>query len=62
MPLLKLDISPQLVQNIKQYKLTIDVGTGYVKKPRIILSGEERNYKKNQPKFLEKQRLLSIFS
>ncbi len=43
MPLLELDISPQLVQNIKQCERATGIGTGYVRKPRVMLSGEERN-------------------
>ncbi|MGY8947003.1 MAG: dihydrodipicolinate synthase family protein [Flavobacteriales bacterium] len=42
LPLLELDISPQLVQNIKQCEIATGIGTGHVRKPRIILKGEER--------------------
>ena len=42
LPLLELDISPQLVQNIKQCEVATGIGTGFVRKPRILLSGEER--------------------
>tara|TARA_B100000767_G_scaffold235464_1_gene228757 strand:- start:29973 stop:30890 length:918 start_codon:yes stop_codon:yes gene_type:complete len=42
LPLLELDITPQLVQNIKQCEVATGIGTGYVRKPRIELKGEER--------------------
>jgi len=42
LPLLELDISPQLVQNIKQCEVATSLGTGYVRKPRMSHSGEER--------------------
>ena len=42
LPLLELDISPQLVQNIKQCEIATGIGTGHVRKPRLILKGEER--------------------
>jgi len=42
LPLLELDISPQLVQNIKQCEVATGIGTGYVRKPRLILKGAER--------------------
>lgn len=42
MPLLELDLSPQLVQNIKQCEVATKTGTGYVRKPRILLNGKER--------------------
>jgi len=42
LPLLELDISPQLVQNIKQCEVATGIGTGYVRKPRIELKGSER--------------------
>ena len=41
-PLLELDISPQLVQNIKQCEIATGIGTGHVRKPRLILKGTER--------------------
>ena len=40
LPLLELDISPQLVQNIKLCEVATGLGTGYVRKPRLPLSGE----------------------
>ena len=42
LPLLELDISPQLVQNIKQCEVATGIGTGHVRKPRLILNGAER--------------------
>ena len=42
LPLLELDISPQLVQNIKQCEIATGIGTGHVRKPRLMLKGEER--------------------
>ena len=42
LPLLELDISPQLVQNIKQCEVATGIGTGHVRKPRLILKGAER--------------------
>ena len=41
-PLLELDISPQLVQNIKQCEIATGIGTGHVRKPRLVLKGAER--------------------
>ena len=41
LPLLELDISPQLVQNIKLCELATGLGTGYVRKPRLPLEGTE---------------------
>ena len=41
LPLLELDISPQLVQNIKLCEQAIGLGTGYVRKPRLSLEGTE---------------------
>ena len=41
-PLLELDVSPQLVQNIKLAEAATGLGTEYVRKPRIPLSGSER--------------------
>ena len=40
LPLLELDISPQLVQNIKLCEVATGLGTGYVRPPRIQLSGK----------------------
>ncbi|MGI9547418.1 MAG: dihydrodipicolinate synthase family protein [Flavobacteriaceae bacterium] len=42
MPLLELDISPQLVQNIKMAEVATGLGSEYVRKPRLPLQGEER--------------------
>lgn len=42
MPLLELDISPQLVQNIKLAEVATGLGTEYVRPPRLPLAGEER--------------------
>ena len=41
MPLLELDISPQLVQNIKLCEVATGLGTGNVRPPRLPLIGEE---------------------
>ena len=43
LPLLELDISPQLVQNIKLCELATGLGTGHVRKPRLPLAGEALN-------------------
>ncbi len=42
MPLLELDISPQLVQNIKLAEVGTGLGSEYVREPRLPLQGEER--------------------
>ena len=42
LPLLELDISPQLVQNIKLAEVATGIGTETVRKPRLDLIGEER--------------------
>jgi 4-hydroxy-tetrahydrodipicolinate synthase len=42
MPILELDISPQLVQNIKLAEVVTGIGTEYVRKPRKPLEGAER--------------------
>jgi 4-hydroxy-tetrahydrodipicolinate synthase len=42
LPLLELDISPQLVQNIKLAEVATGIGTETVRKPRLNLSGAER--------------------
>lgn len=42
MPLLELDISPQLVQNIKLAEVATGIGTENVREPRLPLQGEER--------------------
>lgn len=41
LPLLELDISPQLVQNIKLCEVETGMGTGHVRPPRLPLSGVE---------------------
>ena len=41
LPLLELDISPQLVQNIKLCEVATGSGTGYVRPPRLPLKGAE---------------------
>lgn len=41
LPFLELDISPQLVQNIKLCELATGLGTGYVRPPRLPLEGNE---------------------
>jgi 4-hydroxy-tetrahydrodipicolinate synthase len=43
MPLLELDIHPKLVQYIKLAAAQTGLGTEYVRAPRLILEGEERN-------------------
>ena len=43
LPLLELDISPQLVQNIKLCEVATGLGTGYVRPPRLPLYGAELN-------------------
>jgi len=42
MPLLELDIHPKLVQYIKLAAAQTGLGTEYVREPRLILSGKER--------------------
>jgi len=42
LPILELDISPQLVQNIKLAELMTGMGTEHVRSPRMKLSGAER--------------------
>lgn len=42
LPLLELDISPQLVQNIKLAEVATGIGTETVRRPRLDLQGEER--------------------
>ncbi|WP_293293979.1 dihydrodipicolinate synthase family protein [Allomuricauda sp.] len=42
MPLLELDISPQLVQNIKLAEVATGIGTEHVRAPRLPLEGAER--------------------
>ncbi len=42
LPLLELDISPQLVQNIKLAEVATGIGSEYVRPPRLPLQGAER--------------------
>lgn len=42
LPLLELDIDPQLVQNIKLAEVGTGIGTEYVRAPRLPLMGEKR--------------------
>lgn len=42
LPILELDINPQLVQNIKLAEVMTGIGTEHVRSPRHILVGEER--------------------
>jgi len=42
LPLLELDISPQLVQNIKLAEVATGIGTEIVRAPRLPLRGDER--------------------
>ena len=42
MPLLELDIHPKLVQYIKLAETVVGIGSEYVRAPRLILEGEER--------------------
>lgn len=42
LPLLELDINPQLVQNIKMAEVATGIGTENVRAPRLPLVGEER--------------------
>ena len=42
MPLLELDITPQLVQNIKLAEVATGIGSEYVRAPRLALEGAER--------------------
>ena len=42
LPLLELDISPQLVQNIKLAEVATELGSETVRKPRLPLVGAER--------------------
>ena len=42
LPLLELDISPQLVQNIKMAEVATGIGTENVRAPRLPLIGAER--------------------
>jgi 4-hydroxy-tetrahydrodipicolinate synthase len=43
LPILELDINPQLVQNIKLAEVMTGLGTEHVRPPRHVLSGSERD-------------------
>ncbi len=43
LPLLELDINAKLVQNIKLAEVATGLGTEYVRAPRLVLVGQERN-------------------
>lgn len=68
MPLLELDISPQLVQNIKLAEVATGIGTENVRAPRLPLQGAERERvlkiidtaMKNRPVLPEYKKLSSI--
>lgn len=42
MPVLHLDFSPKLIQNIKLAEMKTGLGTEYVRRPRLPLTGDER--------------------
>ena len=42
LPVLELDIHPKLVQYIKMAEAAVDLGTEYVRAPRLIPQGSER--------------------
>ncbi len=44
MPLLELDITPKLVQNIKLAEVATGIGTEHVRRPRLKLAGREREH------------------
>jgi len=56
MPLLELDISPQLVQNIKMAEVATQIGSEHVRLPRMPLSGMERERVDNIIKYAMKTR------
>jgi 4-hydroxy-tetrahydrodipicolinate synthase len=66
MPLLELDINPQLVQNIKLAESLVGLGSEQVRPPRLPLSGSERDRVlsiietalKNRPKLPDYLKLL----
>lgn len=68
MPLLELDISPQLVQNIKLAEVATGIGTENVRAPRLPLQGKERERvlkviegaMKNRPELPEYKNLKSV--
>ena len=43
LPVLELDIDPQLVQNIKLAEMMNGIGTEFVRKPRKVLTGKRRS-------------------
>ncbi len=44
LPLLELDINSKLVQNIKLAEVATGIGTKYVREPRLLLEGEEKQH------------------
>ena len=68
MPLLELDISPQLVQNIKLAEVATGIGTENVRAPRLPLQGAERERvlkvigtaMKNRPELPEYKNINSV--
>ncbi|MDC7997281.1 dihydrodipicolinate synthase family protein [Gilvibacter sediminis] len=44
LPLLELDINPKLVQNIKLAEVAVDLGSEWVRAPRLPLTGAEREH------------------
>ncbi|MBO0343322.1 MAG: dihydrodipicolinate synthase family protein [Bacteroidota bacterium] len=68
MPLLELDISPQLVQNIKLAEVATGIGTEHVRAPRLPLQGAERERvlkvietaMKNRPELPEYKNINSV--
>ncbi|WP_375323385.1 dihydrodipicolinate synthase family protein [Flagellimonas sp. GZD32] len=68
MPLLELDINPQLVQNIKLAEVATGIGTEHVRAPRLPLQGAERervlgvidNAMKNRPVLPDYKNLTSL--
>ncbi|GLU42876.1 dihydrodipicolinate synthase family protein [Allomuricauda sp. NBRC 101325] len=67
-PLLELDINPQLVQNIKLAEVATGIGTEHVRAPRLPLQGAERervlgvidNAMKNRPELPDYKNLTSL--
>lgn len=68
MPLLELDISPQLVQNIKLAEVATGLGTENVRAPRLPLQGADRERvlniieraMKNRPTLLEYKKINAV--
>ena len=50
LPLLELDLSPRLVQNIKYCEFLMGMGTGHVRKPRLPLSNSDKKAIENMVK------------